>query len=140
MAKLVALRKTAADKRAEEAAGSDHSVSMPMDSHDDAGPTMHLLSHHLNKMGVEGELPEGHEFEFRGHVEAHQTGHDGGEDRSHMRIRITHGGTDKPKAEHGDLRSELKKNKESAEKKAADRDALRAAKKVAKHEAAEVAE
>lgn len=113
MAKMVALKRSAAEKRAHEA---DHGY--PLNDREAEGPSVHLDSHHLNKMGVDQELPHGHKVQLEGYVEQHTTGHNEGEPAHHMTVRITHGGTDQPaQADHGSLRGELAKNAETDSKK-----------------------
>lgn len=112
MAKMVALKRSAADKRAHE-----ERHGYPMSESDQEGPSVHLDPHHLDKMGVDQELPHGHEIQMKGYVERHETGHDQGEPTGQMRVRVTHAGTDQPEADHGSLRGELAKNTEKDSKK-----------------------
>ena len=64
MVKMVSLKKTAAERRAEKDALGEASTARPLT--EDEGVTVHLDHHHLMKMGVGGGMKSGHDVEFHG--------------------------------------------------------------------------
>lgn len=124
MVKMVSLKKSAADRRAEkDAMGSSDVVSVPAENE---GVTVNLDHHHLMNMGVGGGMKSGHKVAFNGTgtVERSETrsGKDG--DRHSATLRLDKGGMEhegdkaEPRAE---LKGELRKAVEGSERAKADR-------------------
>jgi hypothetical protein len=88
--KVVALKRTAAEKKAEKTAGGF------VNPDDEGGITVHLGHDHLKKMGLAGSLKSGDRFKLKGHgrVEESETrsGKDG--ERHSARLRLEHAGVD----------------------------------------------
>lgn len=115
MVKMVSLKKSAADKRAEkDALGTRDIPSVPAENE---GISVNLDHHHLTKMGVGGGLKAGHKVELHGAgvVEHAESRNEGGEVRHSARLRLhkagmDYEGSDEDKRE--DLRQEITKNAE----------------------------
>lgn len=136
MVKMVSLRKSAADKRAEK-----DSLGVPASPADDGGDLrVHLDHHHLTKLGVGGGLKSGHKVSFSGEgtVESSSTRSENGEDRHSATLRLNKGGVEhegdmeRDAEERAGLRNEIEKihgkSEESAEKRREAAGARRAAK------------
>ena len=93
MVKMVSLKKTAADRRAEKDAMGETAVSAPSD-YDKEGPTVHLEHHHLKNMGVGGALKSGDKVTLHavGHVESSSSSSENGEERHIAMVRLHRGG------------------------------------------------
>jgi hypothetical protein len=116
--KEVSLKKSAAERKAAEPTNGEY--------HDPEtdGVAIHLEHHHLEKMGLGGELKSGDKFHMRGHghVESSESrsGNDG--ERHSARLRMTHAGIEHEAAKDGredkeGLRKELDSAFESAKTK-----------------------
>lgn len=121
--KVVALKRSASDRKAEEDGGGFVSPD------DDGGISIHLSHHHLKKMGLDGELKSGHKVKLRGHGHVEESESRSGKDgeRYSARLRLTHAGTDGGQDADGDidsksagkkaLRSDIEKAYTESEKK-----------------------
>ena len=122
MVKMVSLKKTAADRRAEKDAMGETAVSAPSD-YDKEGPTVHLEHHHLKNMGVGGGLKSGDKVTLHavGHVENSSTRSENGEERHSAMVRLHRGGIEHEAAERDgerkDLRNEIEKIHGASEEK-----------------------
>lgn len=124
MVKMVALKKSAADRKAEKDAMGEGMGGTLQSSEDREGPTVHLDHHHLKNMKVGGALKSGHEVSLsaRGHVERSETRSENGEDRHSATIRVTHmgmehEGRDADGDERANLRNEIEKIHGASEEK-----------------------
>lgn len=135
MVKMVSLRKTKADRQAEDRATESRVQSYAPDGDGDGddhgGPEVHLDLAHLKKMGAhEAELPAGHEIHFKGRVISHTLGHENGEATGHARVRLVEAGTELPEeAPRAGLRADLEKSHGDSERKSAERAEKRGAAK-----------
>lgn len=109
MVRMVSLKKSAADRRAEkEGMGSRDVVSVPAENE---GVTVNLDHHHLMNMKVGGGMRQGHKVEFggTGTVEHYSEGSGpDGSPRMSARLRLDRGGMDHEGDEKADPRGELK--------------------------------
>jgi hypothetical protein len=102
MVKMVSLKKSSADKRAEkDALGSPDVVNVPAENE---GVTVNLDHHHLMKMGVGGGMKSGHKVEFHGAgiVERSETRTDKDGDHHSATIRLHRGSLDHEVPRGGD--------------------------------------
>jgi hypothetical protein len=125
--KLSDMKRTAADKKAEQARYKD-GPSMP--GGDDYGHGMHLeLDHHgMQKVGMDDMPSSGDEYhgEFHGRVvDTHEDSEDGQEPRRRVRVLVHHLGMEPKGGKDGDgdtdrprsgLRSTIEKAAEKADK------------------------
>lgn len=127
MVKMVSLKKSSADRRAEkDAMGSPEVIGVPAENE---GVTVNLDHHHLMNMGVGGGMKSGHKVTFNGTgtVERSETrsGKDG--DRHSATLRLDKGGMEhegEEKAEErGEIKTELQKAMAGSERSKADKDA-----------------
>jgi hypothetical protein len=119
--KVVALKRSASDRKAEEEGGGFVSPD------DDGGISIHLSHHHLKKMGLDGDLKSGHKVKLRGHghVESSESRSEKGGERYSARLRLTHAGADghgepdadDKKTEREGRRSDIEKAYTESEKK-----------------------
>lgn len=116
MVKVVSMRKTAAERRAEEHGGAPAGLySESANEEDRDGIAVHLEHHHLQKMGLDAStMKHGDPVEFKGtgHVEHVETQSGANGERHHARIRLTHAGMDHegeahPEKEKAELRNEI---------------------------------
>lgn len=123
MVKVVALKKTAADRKADEEAngypGDDQSP-------DNEGISIRLEHHHLKKMGIDGAMKSGHTFriEGHGHVEESESRSGKGGERHSARLRLTHAGVEHEGDEdegRAGLKEDVNKAFEGSEKSRAER-------------------
>lgn len=104
--RVVSLKKSASDKKADKESG----LSFP--GTDEDGVSVHLSHHHLQKMGVEGNLTPGRKVKLRGHGHVQSAEKDG-----HARLVLTHAGMDghgEPDAD--DMKTERKGRRDDIEK------------------------
>lgn len=121
MVKMVSLKKSSADKRAEKDALGSTSVSdVPAE---DEGVTVNLDHHHLMNMKVGGGMKSGHKVDFKGTgtVERSETRSTKDGDRHSATIRLDRGSLEHESEKGGDedrteLKGELQKNYADAEK------------------------
>ena len=123
MVKMVSLKKSAADKKAEKDAMGEPALANPRD--EDMGVTVHLDHHHLTKMGVNGDLSHGDPIEFhgKGHVERAETRSTPEGDRHSATLRIHRAGMEHEVKRGGDeekrdVRGDLEKAYSGVEEKA----------------------
>jgi len=121
MVKMVSLKRTAAEKKA------DNSAEGRADGYEtEDGADLHLDGSHLKKMDEKGEttapissLPHGHEVHFEGHGTIHRTsdGPEGG--RVHIKVHRLGADYDDPKGEReeGSVRDNLERSAEASERK-----------------------
>jgi hypothetical protein len=136
MVKMVSLKKSPADRRAEKDALGSHDIpSVPAE---DEGVSVNLDHHHLMKMGVGGGMKSGHKVKLEGEgtVERSETRSTPEGERHSATIRLHRGGIEhegEEKAEErGEIRTEIQKATAGSERAAADKDAARTAKKAVK--------
>lgn len=134
MVKMVSLKKSAADRKAEKTAMG--STATPEAGYpEDQGVSVHLDHHHLMKMGVGGDLKSGHKvsLEGEGTVERSETRSTPEGERHSASIRLHRGGIEhegEEKAEErGEIRTEIQKAAAGSERAAADKAASRDATK-----------
>lgn len=114
MTKMVSLKKTAAERKAEQKARDAGPSTEPYD--DDGGLTVHLDHDHLTKMGVGGDLKNGHKVKFNGegHVEMAESRSTPEGERHSARVRFTkgsmeHEAPEEEGGERGEIRGEINK-------------------------------
>jgi hypothetical protein len=95
--KVVALKKSAADKK------SDKEGGMIGPGGEEDGVSVHLSHQHLAKMGVEGNLTPGRRVKLRGHGHVQSAEKDG-----HARLVLTHAGMEHGEPDADDKNSERK--------------------------------
>lgn len=90
MVKMVAMKKSAADRAAEKKAMGESAIGMPAGPEDEEGPRIRLEHHHLMNMGVEGGFKSGDKvrLEGEGHVEESESRMHKGEPRHSATLRI----------------------------------------------------
>ena len=103
--KVVALKKSAADKKQDK----ENGFSYPGSEED--GVSVHLSHHHLQKMGVEGNLTPGRKVKLRGHGHIQSAEKDG-----HARLVLTHAGMDHHEPDADDKPDERKGRRSDIEK------------------------
>lgn len=134
MAGMKSMRRTKAEREA-QTKGDAYPVgpkSSPMPPEKD-DIELRLEHHHIKNLGLDGPLPHGTRVSFHGEGEVGDSGtHEGyadAEPRHHMTIRLERAGMDHDEGEldkrKDDIRTELKKNTDASEAKAANRDAAR---------------
>jgi len=123
MVKMVSLKKSAADRKAEKDAMGETAMANPRD--EDMGVTVHLDHHHLTKMGVHGDLKSGDGVEFhgKGQVERSETRSTPDGDKHSATLRIHRAGMDHDAPRGGDeekrdVRGDLEKSYAGVEEKA----------------------
>jgi hypothetical protein len=105
--KVVALKKSAAEKKSDKESGS-----MPYGGIDgEEGISVPLEHGHLEKMGVNGELTPGHKVKFRGHGHVKMAEKDG-----HARLMLTHAGMEHGEPDADDKNSERKGRRSDIER------------------------
>jgi hypothetical protein len=127
MVKMHNLKRTKADVAEEKKAlGADRTgdVTHAYVTPEDEGARMEFEHHHLEKMGLGGNLKSGQEMEFhgRGTVEKSETRSEGGKERHSATIRFHKGGVDGEfKSGDGEerkaLRSDIEKSHGASEEK-----------------------
>lgn len=116
MVKMVAMKKSAADRAAEKKAMDGGVRAMPENGEDAEGPTIRLEHHHLMNMGIGGGLKSGDKvrMESEGHVENSESRMRDGEPRHSATVRVKKLGVEL-KSPHGDedergaLRNDIEK-------------------------------
>lgn len=128
MVKMVNLKRTASERKAEDdAGGMDHL------SENEDGADLHLRGEHIKRMDEKGELeapmnslPHGHPVEFSGHGTVHRTsdGPEGG--NVHIKVHKLGMDYDEPnEAKHGSIRDDLEKSATASQNKSVAKDAKR---------------
>jgi hypothetical protein len=116
MVKIVAMKKSTADRAAEKKAMGTAEPGVYSNPEDDEGPHIRLEHHHLTNMGIGGGLKSGDKvrLEGEGHVEESESRMHQGEPRHSARIRMKKMGVEL-KSPHGDederaaLRNDIEK-------------------------------
>lgn len=115
MARMVSLKRP---KEAKDESGPTAEYRNP----DDEGVAVHLDHHHLEKMGLGGQLKNGHKVSFSGEgtVESASSRSDKGGERHSATLRLKRGGVEhkssyKDDGDGDDLKGELAKNYEASE-------------------------
>lgn len=122
MTRMVSLTKTAAERKAEKAAREAGPSTSPYEG-DDGGISVHLDHDHLTKMGVGGELKNGHKVNFsgEGHVEMAESRSTPQGDQHSARVRLTKGKMEHeaPEDDQGesDIHGDLSKSYDKASSK-----------------------
>lgn len=99
--KVVALKKSAADRKADKDSGS-----VPYG--DEEGLSVHLSDRHLKKMGIDGNLTPGRKVKLRGHGHIQSAEKDG-----HARLTLTHAGMEQHGEPDADDKSSERKGRRS---------------------------
>lgn len=127
MTKMVSLKKSAADRRAEkDAMGSRDVVSVPAENE---GVTVNLDHHHLMNMGVGGGMKSGHKVSFNGTgtVERSESRSTPEGERHSATLRLDRGGIehegDEAEEERGEIKTEIMSAHDKAEQGRVDREA-----------------
>jgi hypothetical protein len=127
MVKMVSLKKSSADRRAEkDALGSP---TVPYVPAEDQGVTVNLDHHHLMNMGVEGGMKSGHKVDFHGTgtVERSETRSTPEGDKHSATLRLHRGAIEhepeEKEEEKGEIRTEISKAHDKAEQSKMDREA-----------------
>lgn len=124
MVKMVNLKKSKSDKKVDDAAlGHPQSAAM---NPEDSGLRLDLDHHHLEKLGVGGDMKSGDKVEFHGHgvVERSETRSQDGADRNSATIRIHKGGIEheapkgEPARDKTAIRGDLEKSYADVQDKA----------------------
>lgn len=120
--KMVSLKRSAADKKAEKDARAEPSgIDDSMD-----GADLHLEDHHMEKMGISPTLPHGHPITLHAEGTIHRSSD--GPEGGRMTIHVHKAGADydEPQAEReGSLRGEIEKNTRDEDAKAVTRAAAK---------------
>lgn len=124
MVKVVSLKRSATERKAErESLGMPHEATAG-DSPEDRGIAVQLEHHHLQKMGVGGALKAGDKVHFTGHgeVEHAESRSDKRGERHSARLRLHRGGVDHESAKSdgdgdSDIKRDLKSSYDSSEKR-----------------------
>lgn len=122
--KMVSLKRTAAEKKAENSAEGVDDID---DSRD--GADLHLEGPHMEKMGVDSTLPHGHPITLHAEGVVHRSSD--GPEGGRMTIRVHKAGAeyDAPKEEkEKSLRGEIEKNTADSDKGAMSKAAAKGAK------------
>jgi hypothetical protein len=123
MVKMVAMKKSAADRAVEKKAMGEAGSGVYSNAEDEEGPSIRLEHHHLMNMGVEGGLKSGDKVHLEGHgeVESSESRKVRGEPRHSATIRIKKFGAElkSPRGdedERGALRNDIEKAHGESEK------------------------
>jgi hypothetical protein len=132
MVKMADLRRTKADVAEEKKAlGAQRKgdVSTPYVPPEDEGARMEFEHHHLEKMGVGGDLKSGDTVHFKGHgtVERSESRSSPDGDRHSATIRFHHGSVDHEPQDSGDDRAKsgIRGDLESAAAKSAEKASIK---------------
>jgi hypothetical protein len=127
MVKMVSLKKSAADRRAEkDALGSPATPYVPAE---DQGVTVNLDHHHLMNMGVGGGMKSGHKVTLHGTgtVERSETRSSKDGDRHSATLRLDRGSLEhepeEGEAERGEIKTEIMSAHDKSEQKRVDKEA-----------------